>query len=441
MRAPTLLCVAGLALSATSGCNPGTFDSLLDEAPVVVFTPSGSSTGSLHVLPLPPDPNGTAAARMLVSRQDSGYLAVAEFDRDGKVEQRKASDAERANLGGDAVFGAAVRADGLIMLGMPRTGGGATPGGAASSLTLVPSAGGGYSFVAQPALQGGGQLTRVGINVAAGRVTGGAVEDFVVLGDNSVHVVGADGRTQVAGTTCQSVQLGSATDYYAFRPVAVGDLLTGGFDEIVLGSQGKVAFLQWNGGTELTCLPTHLTMGASIGFGASVAVANFGDTPHLDLAVGSPPDKVYVYFGPLDRVDGPRITTITSTLPGTAFGQRVAAYQLPGTATAQLLVADPRATVGKLTGKVMLFSVDPNLPALTDTDAAATLFDSDEDSDPGFFGTNLGGLVFNTQLCVPGAPLALVPWASNNLDVLTFFNYPPTVTHAATDPRCFALQP
>jgi hypothetical protein len=34
-----------------------------------------------------------------------------------------------------------------------------------------------------------------------------------------------------------------------------------------------------------------------------------------------------------------------------------------------------------------------------------------------------------------------VPWATTNLDVLTFFNYAPILPPAPVDPRCFALKP
>jgi hypothetical protein len=135
--------------------------------------------------------------------------------------------------------------------------------------------------------------------------------------------------------------------------------------------------------------------------------------------------------------------TITSATP-TGFGQRIASYHLPGQATAQLLVADPSATVGDRAGAgtVSLFSlVGLNVKGVTtelpSARAIVTLFDSNTDSDPGVFGSNLGGLTFNTGLCVPGGAFQLVPWASNNIDVLTFFAYP----NGPKDPRCFALKP
>ena len=54
-----------------------------------------------------------------------------------------------------------------------------------------------------------------------------------------------------------------------------------------------------------------------------------------------------------------------------------------------------------------------------------------------FSSSNLGGLMFNTGLCVPGGAAQLVPWVSNSTEVFTFFGYP----GGMADPRCFALKP
>jgi hypothetical protein len=243
-----------------------------------------------------------------------------------------------------------------------------------------------------------------------------------------------------------------STEFYPFRPLAVGDLLTGGHDEIVVGGNGRVALLRWDGSLTLVCPespPRYLTMGAALNFGSSVAVGYFNNDGSKDLAVGSPPDRVFVYFGPLDPYVDPvnpvatPSVTITNRLPNTRFGQRIAVYQAPGAATAQLLVADPAAPEGSFTGKVMLFDVTGAKAELGDADAVATLFDSREDADGGLFGMGLGALTFNPQLCLPGAPVHLVPWATNHRALLTFFSYPTSDPNkpAASDPRCFALKP
>ena len=115
----------------------------------------------------------------------------------GKVALSEASSVEPSD--GSAVHSAAVLADGTILLGTPRYGGGTIPGGRVSLLSLVPQSGGGYSFM----LQGGMQATdrpRVGISVAAGFVTGAATGDFVAVSDGSVQVLAPDGKTVLAST-------------------------------------------------------------------------------------------------------------------------------------------------------------------------------------------------------------------------------------------------
>jgi len=281
-------------------------------------------------------------------------------------------------------------------------------------------------------------MAHVGISVAAGDVTNIPTGNFVVLGDNTVQVLGADGRTVVAATepTCVAVDATNTTgEPYAFRPVVVGDLLAGGHDEIAIGIQGRVLLLQWNGTAVLPCPTKVLSMPPLQSFGTSLAVADFNGDGLQDLAVGAPLDKVFVFFGPLDNVTTPSVTITNSGATG--FGQRIASYRAPGAASAQLLVGDRGGTAagGRAGGgRVLMFS--PLAPAMTDGNAIASLFDSNADSDLGTFGgTNLDGLLFNTGLCVAGGGVQLVPWATNNIDVLTFFNY----VGAPLDPRCFAI--
>lgn len=451
MRATTMTSLPlALAALVCAGCNPSDFDSLLDQAPVVSFTPEGPSTGSLFVLPLPPpsEPGTTAAARMLVSRKDTDFLGIADFDSNGKVKLHKASQGDLDSLG-SSVYSAAVRSDGTILVGMPRYGatGGVNapaPPGRASLINPTPDGNGGYTLNIQGGPQGGTDLPHLGISVAKGYVTGQAMEDFVILGDNTVQVLDALGRVYTLDPTdlgCTTLNLtGSTTDPYAFRPVVVGDVLAGGLDEIVVSSQGAVRFLQWNDAKKALSCPTQtLTMSAQVSFGSSLAVGDFDGNSQLDLAVGAPLDKVYVFFGPLDTVTGPSVTLTNSGATG--FGERIASFHAPGAQAAQLLVGDRSNTAAggpEGGGRVMLFSILGSPPQLSDRDAVVTLFDSSSDNgQQEFGGTNLGGLLFNTGVCVPGGGMALVPWASTNHDVLTFFNH----LRAPSDPRCFAINP
>ena len=451
MRTANTRVLSALLAIGAGACNPSSFNSVLDKAPVSAFSVSGSGTGPLFALPLPaPVPSTKVAARMLVSRQDNQYLAVADYDKVGKVTLHEASDA--SNSLGSWVNSMAMRADGTILLGTPsyNPAGSSAPAGKVSTLSLGTQPDGTVSFAIQPLIQGGGvALTRLGISVATGNVTGQVGGDSVVVGDNSVQVILVDKSTGNKSSIdtdakCQQyISLGSPTDVNAFRPVVVADLLgSDGADEIVLSGPlngaSYVLFLNAPTGAIALACPKVLSLTSTTRFGASLAAGDFDGDGLMDLAVGFPPDQVYVYFGPLDGLTDPLIrdVTITSTT-STAFGKRLSVYQAPGQAAAQLLVSDPLGSaVGQRqsAGKVMLFNISRLQPALSTTDAVATLFDSDQDSSLSVFGgASLGGLEFNCS----GAPLpAYVPWVSIGVDVLTFFAYP-TGPVSAADPRCF----
>jgi len=117
------------------------------------------------------------------------------------------------------------------------------------------------------------------------------------------------------------------------------------------------------------------------------------------------------------------------------FGKQIATYTMPGQATSQLMVADPTAPSSGGVGEVMIFNVSRSTSTIKSSEAVATLFDSNKDSDPGLFGLNLGGLQFNTGLCNPAGGVQLVPWASLGPNLFTFFAY--SGLGAPADPRCF----
>jgi hypothetical protein len=428
-----------VAISA-AGCNPNAFDTALDKAPVVSFD-IDSSSGALFVLPLSsPTPSGTVAARMLVSRKDNPRLAVAEYDKNGKVTVHQVSDTDLANLGNAPVNSAAtLGADSPIILGTPKAGavGSQSAPGRVSLLTLTTLSTGSASLSVQGGPQGSDHF---GISVAAGRVTDLAGPgEFVAVSDYAVDLLSTDVKSVVAHTSCQAVDLSDATaGTYANRPVVVADLVAGGGEEIVLSGLGRVVFLQYNRTTtSLDCLSLVLTQGAQASFGTSLAVADFDGDGNMDLAVGAPPDRVYVYFGPIPLdATAAEFVTIVGSAGSSAFGKRLSSYPMPAPSGARLMVDDPSAAVGGRSGagKVTLLSV-PRSVGIIDAAAlpSSILFDSADDSPTGVFGDNLGSLQFDTRVCNPaGGGVVSMPWATSGTSVLTYFNYPGNLA----DPRC-----
>jgi len=411
-----------MATLAGAGCNPSVFDTELDKAPVVAF-----DTGSAPlILPLSSPPSGgTVAARMLVSRKDKAYLAIADYDKNGKVALHQASDSDLGNLGNTPVqTAAALGPNGPFILGTPSyglTGTDTAPGRVAlMTLNLLPD--GTSSLAIQPTLQ---KTEHYGIAVAAGKVTGDPASpgEFVVVSNDTVQLLGADARTVIASTSCPAVQLYDPTaGAYGYRPVAVANFFAGGGDEIALSGLGHVVFVQYDRTTSsLVCLPTALSQGTMANFGTSLVAADFDGDGHMDLAVGAPPDRAYVYFGPFDTAGD--FVSIGSPNSNN-FGKRMAAFPKPiGT---RLMVADATALVNGRSGAGAVTLLDVARGVSGDAAAItwANLFDSNEDAPTGVFGDSLGSLEFNTQVCSAAGGPNPVPWATSGSEVLTYFNYP-----------------
>lgn len=411
-----------LVALGSGGCNPGDFDTALDKAPVVAF-----DTGSAPVvLPLSsPSTGGTVPARMLVSRKDKAYVAIAEYDKNGKVSLHQATDSDLGNMGNVPVHSAAsLGPSGPILLGTPSygaTGADMAPGRIAL-MTLTDLPDGTASFSIQPTLQ---KSEHYGIAVAAGKVTGdpASAGEFVVVSNDTVQLLGGDARTVIASTSCPAVQLYDPTaGTYGYRPVAVADLFAGGGEEIVLSGFGHVVFVQYDRATaSLVCLPASLSQGAMVSFGSSLVAADFDGDGHMDLAVGTPPDRVFVYYGPLDTA-GDFITI--GSAGSNSFGKHVGAFPKP--AGTRLMVADATAFANGRSGggKVVLLDVARGVSADAAAITWATLFDSSDDAPTGVFGDSLGSLEFNTQVCGASGGPNPVPWASSGSSILTYFNYP-----------------
>jgi hypothetical protein len=435
-------CFSLLFLLGIIACNPSVFDGATDKAPVgAIGKPNGFRADSLGfvVVPLPPPVGAfSPSARLFFSGTDAQALGVADFDKDGRVTTWVASDTELSELGnGNAgiVASAALRPDGVLVLGTPRFGQllpELMPHGRVSFLTLTTAADGKVTFAIKAGPEGNSHF---GISVGVGNVTGTDANESVGVADETVTLMGAN-QKPIHTAHCQDLKLYNPTDPYAHRPIVVGNFLTGGADEIVVAGQtngqGKVVLLSFDTqNNTLTCPAKVLlpTTGHSGQYAASLAAADFNGDGTMDLAVGNPSDRVYVYFGPLDTKLNPDL--VVTGEAGSDFGRQISSI---GSGVADLIVSAPSATVDQRlqVGKVYRLRVSDKVGTLSHTAALVTL--SPEGVKEGeAFGTSTGGLFWNNRTtCQMGGNETELLWASTKDTIFTFFRYAGSVP----DPRC-----
>lgn len=440
MRSQGCFCL--LFLWGIAACNPSVFDSATDKAPVVAIgKTSGFRADSLGfvVVPMPPSAGSLApSARFFFSGTDAQALGVADFDSNGKVTTWVASDSELSELGNGSagiVSSAALRPDGQLVLGTPRYGQlspESSPHGRVNFLTLTTDTDGKVSFQIKAGPEG---FSHFGITVGVGNVTGTSANESVAVADETVTLIGAN-QKPIHTANCQDLRLYDPIDPYAHRPLMVGDFLAGGADEIVVSGQtngqGRVVILGYDMQKKSLICPAKVFVPASgnLGqFGASLAAADFNGDGVLDLAVGSPSDRVCIYYGPLDTKLNPDL--IVTGEAGSDFGRRIASI---GPSLSDLLVSAPSSTVDRRIqiGKVYRIKVNGMVGMQSYTTALVAL-SPDGVKEGEAFGTSVGGLRWdNRATCQVGGSETELLWASTKETIFTFFRY----AGSAADPRC-----
>lgn len=473
MRFIQVVCVSVAVTSLVAGCDWRKLDQAVERAPVLSVSPPsgylGADVGRLVVALPPPADKPDVSARYFVASITKVAAALVELDAQGRPTVYNVPDSILGGLN-SAVIGSlasATRPDEAfpsVLLGVPEYKVGEFKNGAMFRLRIQPGATG-PTFVLDPVIlplaglaPGGGNPGAPG-NVAMGPFVGfqgfgrgiasGAVagdpnfDDWVVVGNAGVSLI-EDGAAAVPAviTPASACQLDFSPLrldhlYERSRNPAIADIipsLPGG--EIAVGvpnatgtGGGKVVILTREATGPLGC-PITLTVPGVPGFGSSVVAANVIGDAAVDLLVGAPLDKVYVFAGPFVPGVAPAPALIISA-PASAqtadFGARIALMELDAAPGPEIMIAAPGFVTGgkAAAGAVFAFKADG-------TPFSANPFtDHDPDANANL-GEGLAVVPFRNPACAAGPSRPLLV-AGANEEVFTYFQLP----GALPDPRCF----
>jgi hypothetical protein len=438
--------LAAIGIGAISigavGCDWREFDKVLAKAPVLSLgAPEGYTSRDVGrvVVPLtvPPARMATVSARFLIAGTETPSLAVVDLDSAGQATMRVASKVEIMDMAGEAnavVKSAVELRDGRVLLGTPSYS--LNPQqvvrGRIYFLTLVDTAAGTEFKLTR----GGDPAGRVeyGLGVAAGRLTGTA-EDLVVASQHDVVLL--EGGNEAAPIPnqpqCALALDDAALEKYRFRALAVGDLIVGGNDEVAVGvpregaEAGRVVILQ-RAADGLNCPVVIEAPMRMPRFGNAVVAADFTGDGTVDLLVGAPPSRAFLYAGPFVAGTPPRMTAELKhpTLPDTAatgdFGFRVLGADLDGKAGLEMLVSAPDLPSGDEAAAGIVFAFKGDRTLLNE------ISDNSPSADASF-GFSLASLNFTPRGCGTSRSVLLVGAVR---EVFTFFRVP----GGPADPRC-----
>lgn len=439
-------------LCSAAACGLREFDKLANEAPVrVVPRPGDFGTqpmGSVF-LPLtsrPYDPD--AAGMIVVSGTEALAMALVTVSPDGQTSTQALALDAFADLRGAPVLAMAELQGtmaGKILLGSPAA---ISPTRATGSgITRILGLGATVTLAQGPAPTDG--QTGFGSAVASGLVSGGAGRDMVVTSDTDVNLF-EDGSIatpiqthQPAPATCVvALDAGLEQALRRRRALVVDDIAAAAGEEIVVGvprstGDGSVRVMtKTMVGTkgEVTCTfslaPPAGAYSGRARFGAALASGDFNKDGKRDLLVGAPPDRAFVYFGPVTAATVPVPLLPSDGVTPAAFGAAVAAVNMDGKTGDEAVVSDSRRKVGTNNdvGELSIF-------VFSGTAAAAHRLQAKDSSAGLRLGMGLAGMRFCNlvpQSCPDGQPLQRVLVAGTESSLYLYFEL---TTPAVSDLR------
>ena len=378
-----------------AACNWTKFADDADRTPVrSIGQPSGFDSADFGKSITPLASGQGSAAAFIATSINGTHLVLVKIDRSGKVSTFPASDSAVAAADGSAIT-SVVEVPGAgpttLLLGSPvvrdeffgRLYTYALPDLAAlgAAAGTVGTGDGLVSTFLVPAL--GSADSGLGRGVAVGRLAGvEATPDYIVGSDNELAVVidgvaanAAVGALNVGaspGPVCEvAYDMGQDNRYALHRPMTTARLWADPagptVQQLVVGSThgataGTVSIMNVSAGPALNCLASIKGDRPQYVHALASGDADGDGTPDF-LVVGAPGQAAFVYRGwaalPLGSVPAP--IAITPTPAGVDFGFAVAALNVDGLPGDEVLVSDPRATVGGKAGAghVLVYKYNP----------------------------------------------------------------------------------
>ena len=420
--------VAPLALAILAGgCDWREFDELKKNAPVAAITapsnyPASSDFGA-NMVALSPPPDGSAAARFVVSATLVTSLAVVSIDASGSPAGVGVFPMVFENLNDPITAMAEVPGKGKLLLGVPAQVINQTMGFGDVFVVDLNAGSGTYPT---STFQATVPENQYGVGVGAGNIGAGADPEIVVLSETTLHVYvdsspSADRKhTPAAGDPCPlffSPNLNDADRVN--RAVIIAPLMGGATPQIAVGTPaptglGAVSIYDFDAASgTFTCAKTLTETEPR--FGRAMVLADLsGDGVPDHLVVGAPPTRAYVYALPLTATSTGMPLSDPETPAGDEFGAALAAIDIDGSGD-EVFIGNRGGEVGGKSnaGRVSIFT-GPTLTRLPATKAPNPLTEPEAAAGHGY-----GAGIIGTSFC-PGntADAGTAPGACTRLPII-----------------------